>query len=134
MTMFIVLIVSMQIKLTCSVTTSVSGVISEDITFLHKTFPVSPAMRAIIQVDAAFPDIFIKQQGNCPAIGSYTTDNHTNIKKRCTYLEYGKLANENLHPKIRNDEGRYLTIRCSSDDGKIHCIGNIIVQNFRISL
>ena len=130
-TMFIVLIVSMQFKLASSVTTSISGVISEDIIFLHKTFPVSPSMRAIIEVDAAFPDIFIKQQGNCPAIGIYTTDNHTNIKKRCTYLDYGQLANGNLHPNIRNDEGRDLTIRCVSDDGNTHCIGKIMVKDFK---
>ena len=131
MRIFVVLIVSMQFKFTCSVTTSFFGVISEDITFLHKTFPVPPSIRAIIEVDAAFPDISIRQQGHCPATGIYTTDNHTNIKKRCTYLEFGQLANGNLHPKIRNDEGRYLMIRCFSDDGKTHCIGKIIVQDFK---
>ena len=101
MRIFIVLVVvSTQFKLICSFTTSISAVISEDITFLHKKFPVPPSMRAIIEVDAAFPDIFIKQQEDCPAIGIYTTDNHTNIKKQCTDLEYGQLANQNLHPKI----------------------------------
>ena len=130
MRIFILLVVvSTQFKLICS--TSISGVISEDITFLHKQFPVPPSMRAIIEVDAAFPDIFIKQQEHCPAIGIDTTDNHTNIKKQCTDLEYGQLANQNLHPKIRNDEGRYLTIRCSSDDGNTHCIGNITIQDFK---
>ena len=34
---------------------SVSGVISKDITFLHKRFPVPPSMRAIIEVDVSYP-------------------------------------------------------------------------------
>ena len=30
---------------------TISGVITEDITFLHKPFPVPPSIRAIIEVD-----------------------------------------------------------------------------------
>ena len=133
MRIFVVLIVSIQFKLTCSVTTSISGVISEDITFLHKAFSVPPSKRAIIEVNVSFLDRLIVQQGHRPIIGIYTTQDHINIKKQCTNLEYGQLANENMHPKIRIDEGRSLTPRCSYDgnDGKIHCIGNITVQDFK---
>ena len=53
----ILLAILTQGKLICSM--SISGEISEDITFLHilnKAFPVPPSMRAIIQVDVSFPE------------------------------------------------------------------------------
>ena len=46
-----------QLRLSHSYTTFVSGVISEDVTFIHKTFSVPPSMRAIIQVYVFYPSI-----------------------------------------------------------------------------
>ena len=128
---FTFLVVSAQLKLTSSLTTSISGEISEDVTFLRKAFPVPPSTRAIIKVNVSFSDRLIMEERHLPIMGIYTTEDHKNIKKQCTYLKYGQLANKHLHLNIRSDEGRLLSPRCSSDrDGTTHCIGDITVQDF----
>ena len=122
---FIVLVVLILLKWTCSLTTSISGEISEDLTFIYKTFPVPPSKRAIIEYDVHY-----QIYGNYfPGLGIYTTENHINIKKQCTYLEYGQLGNKNMHPKIRITRIH----RCiwENSDGKVHCIGNVTVQDFK---
>ena len=65
-------------------TALISGEISEDITFLHKTFPVPPSIEAIIEVDAYDPNLSLTDQGHYPILGIYTTQDHVNIKKQCT--------------------------------------------------
>ena len=52
---FIVLLVSTHFKWIYSFTTSISGEISADLTFIHKTFPVPPSKRAIMHVDLYDP-------------------------------------------------------------------------------
>ena len=87
------LMASTQWKWTHSV--SVSGEISEDLTFIHKTFPVPPSIRAIIEVDVYDTVSFLRP--NYVMMGIYTTNNHVNIKKQCTHTWYGQLRNSNLH-------------------------------------
>ena len=81
---------------------SISGKISEDITFLHKMFPVPPSKRAIIEVDVSYPNS--SDRIHNPIMGIYTTHNHVNIKKQCSYVQYSQLGNQVLHPTIRLDE------------------------------
>ena len=52
---FIVLLVSTHFKWINSFTTSISGEISADLTFIHKRFPVLPSKRAIMHVDLYDP-------------------------------------------------------------------------------
>ena len=88
---------------------SISGEITEDITFLHKTFPVPPSMRAIIEIDVYYTDSPLRKQGHYPRMGIYTTMDHINIKKRCTYIAFGQLAKHHLHPRLTLDESDYPT-------------------------
>ena len=88
----------------CSRSLSISDAISEDITFLHKIFPVPPSMRAIIEVDVTFPIRHVRKQDRNPLMGIYTTQNHIDIKRQCTYVAYGQLKNSNLFPRIQLDE------------------------------
>ena len=127
---FILLVVLTQSN--CSLTTSISGEVSEDVTFLYKTFPVTTSMRAIIQVDIYYPETSIAEQGHYPIMGVYTENDHINIKKQCTYVEYGQLGNKNLHLRIRNDAGHFRMPRCLKEsDDNIHCTGNITIQDFK---
>ena len=89
----------MQWKFTFSMTALISGDISEDITFLHKTFPVSPSIQAIIHVDVYDPNLSLTDQGHYRILGIYTTEDHVNIKKQCADIRYGQLGNKKLHPK-----------------------------------
>ena len=110
---------------------SVSGVISEDITFLHKTFPVSPSMRAIIEVDVTYPISSVRKQGIDPVMGIYTTNDHINIQKQCIHIRYGQLKNSFLHRPIRLDDSELKPPKClEQPQGTIHCTGKIIVQDF----
>ena len=73
---------------------SISGEISKDVTFFHKTFPVPPSTRAIIEVDVSYPECSVWRQGYNPIIGIYTTTERVNIKKQCTQVPYGQLGNQ----------------------------------------
>ena len=127
---FILLVVTT--KWTWCVTTSISGVISEDVTFIHKTFPVPSSKRAIIEVYVSFPYRYIVQRRKYPLMGIYTTKDHINIKKQCTSIWYGQLVNENLHFRIRKDRGHLQKLKCLKEsDDNIHCTGNITVQDFK---
>ena len=109
-------------------TTSVSGEISEDITFLHKTFPVPPSMRAIIHVDVSYPE---RMQEYYPMMGVYTTPDHINIKNQCTRIEYGQLGNKNLHPGLTSDQNVSTPLKCDTTRrDKLHCVGIITVEDF----
>ena len=118
-------------KWTWCLTTSISGVISDDVTFIHKTFPVPPSKRAIIEVNVSFPYRYIVQRRKYPLMGIYTTKDHINLKKQCTSIWYGQLVNENLHLRIRKDRGHTQTPKCLREsDDNIHCTGNLTIQDF----
>ena len=111
---------------------SISDVISEDVTFLHKTFPVPPSMRAIIQMDVSYPISSVKIPDNYPIMGIYTTNDHINIKKQCTYIRYGQLANQVLHPRIRLDGSDIQPPHCLKEGvDTIHCRRNVTIQDFK---
>ena len=80
---------------------SISSDITEHITFLHKTFPVPPSMRAIIEVDVSYPNS--SDRIHDLIMGIYTTYNHVLIIKQCSYVQYTQLGNQGLHPTIRLD-------------------------------
>ena len=107
-------------------TTSVSGSIadSEDVTFIHETFPVPPSKRAKIGVDVYPPN-------HIPFpvwIGIYTTRDHVNIKRQCTESVYGQVKNRDLHLEIGSPQN----LKCDSFSNNItHCTGHIIIQDFK---
>ena len=126
----ILLVISVHQKLAGSV--SISGEISENITFLHKTFRVPPSTRAIIEVDGSYPESSVRRQGYNPMIGIYTTEDHVNIKKHCTQVSYGQVISTNLHRPIRIDESDIRPPKCLKEGlDTIHCRGNITIQDFK---
>ena len=106
---------------------SISSEISEGVTFLHKTFPVPPSMRAIIEMGVYYPISSVQGRNN-PIIGIYTTENHINIKKQCTHVGYSQLGNKYLHPRIRLHES-YPCLPEGNDT--IHYKGDFKVQDFK---
>ena len=95
---------------------SISSDITEHITFLHKTFPVPLSMRAIIEVDVSYPNS--SDRIHDPIMGIYTTHNHVNIKKQCSYVQYSQLGNRPL--------------KCLKEGlDTIHCTGNITIQDYK---
>ena len=115
---------------------SVSSRISDNVKFVYETFPVPPSMRAIIEVNVYHPVYGYYHQNvnseHFPILGIYT-QNHMNIKNQCTHTKYGQLLNFNLHPGITLDTHHSKPLKCAIDDfsNKIHCTGNITVQDFK---
>ena len=110
---------------------SISGKISEDITFLHKPFPVPPSKRAIKEVDVSYPISSVRKQGIDLVMGFYTTNDHIDIQKQCVHIRYCQLKNSFLHRQIRLDDSELKPPKClEQPQGTIHCRGKIIVQVF----
>ena len=110
-------------------TTSISIEISDDVTFIHKTFPVPPSKRAIIEVDVSYP----KNASYFSTLGIYTTQDHPNIRNRCQISEFGQIRNWNLHLGITVRPHEWtgpLTCGIENTTNMIHCTGNITVQDF----
>ena len=120
-----------QWKLTLCVNTMVSGVISDDLTFIHKTFSVPPSERAIIKVDLLVPSSSIRILRRYPMIGIYTTQDHINIRKQCIYRPYGQLLNRDLHPELTMNQNRSAPLTCELvyNNHQLLCQGNITVHD-----
>ena len=104
-----------------SITTSVSGEISEHLTFIHKTFPGAAAKRVIIEYDVHVQD----EWALLPILGIYTTQDHVNLKRNCTYRSYGQVRNTAMH----QDFGYFCELGENSRSTR-HCVGNITIQDF----
>ena len=131
MRIFFGLLVLTQFELYFSVTvSSISGRISENVTFIHKTFPILPSKRAIIQVDVSYPDRLLGLYGKWPMMGIYTTQDHVNIRKRCTYFSYGQVGNRDLHPSLTFYLNYSRTLKCRLIAHNINCTGTITVQDY----
>ena len=125
---FVAVLVQLKLIQSQSLKRTVSGEIFENVTFIHKTFPVPPSTRVIIEVDVSYPDSFAKTY---PILGIYTTKSHLNLKRKCSMLRYGQLGNDNLHPGITLDRHESKPLKCETDNNTgIHCTGNITVQDF----
>ena len=123
-----ILFTFLKCQCTYSITTSISGEISDDITFFHKTFPVPPSIRAIIEVDVYHHE---SMRRTYPILGIYTTDYHINLRKQCTDTMYGQLGNKYLHSGITTYTGDSGCLKCKEDSTNIlHCTGNITIQDF----
>ena len=62
-------------------------------------------------------------------MGIYTTYPEVNIEKRCSYIRYGQLRNENLHPHLR--VGRYRTTTCTlCGADNVKCKGIVSIQDY----
>ena len=116
-------------KGTLATRTSVSRVISKNVTFIHETFAAPPSMRAIIEVDVYYNNDFSRRY---PIIlGIYSRQDHVNIGKRCTYSKYGQFRNTDMHASISVNPGVSRFLKCDEErTGTVHCTGNITVQEF----
>ena len=115
--------------------TSISDNISEDITFIHKTFPVPSSKRAIIQVKVRVPVKLVRKSRRYLMMGIYTTQDHIKIKKQCTHTRYGQLLNRDLHPGLTMSQNCSKPLTCEQfhyirQFNEALCKGNITVQDY----
>ena len=106
-----------------------SGTITENTTFFYRKLPVTPSLPAPIEFSVAYNQRSMRDAEHYPLMGIYTTYPEINIAKQCSYIRYGQLRNENLHPYLRI--GRYRTTTCEmSGADTVNCRGRVIVQDF----
>ena len=91
-----------------------SGTITENTTFFYRKLPVAPSLRATIEFSVAYNQRSMRDAEHYPLMGIYTTYPEINIAKQCSYIRYGQLRNENLHPYLR--VGRYRTTTCEMSE------------------
>ena len=119
------LVVLSQLSVTLS--THVSGIISENMTFFYQKLPVAPSVRATIEFNISYSECSMGQM--YPSMGIYTEYPNLNIEKRCSYQQYGQLCNEDLHPHLK--VGTYRTTTCElSGSCTVNCRGRVVVQDY----
>ena len=151
--LFIVLTVLVQPKLAHYLTATISGKISnEDVIFIHKVFQVEASTRVTIEVDLSYPKQSLREYfGFVPTMGIYTTQDHINIKKRCTDVFYGQLDNRYLHslvqleselmqsanwlkifnPSLERKDIHASKLNCYKTDN-FRCKASITIQDFKL--
>ena len=107
----------------------VSGTITENVTFFYRKLPVAPSVRATIAFSVSY--LNNSRRLRYPLMGIYTAYPKVNIEKRCSYIRYGQLRNEDLHPHLRLDRP-YRTTACRlSGADTVNCRGRVIVQDYK---
>ena len=113
-----------------SQTASISGSVSDDVTFLHKMFPVPPSSNMIVEMDISYPEIY-----DSPMIKLHTTEDHFDIRTQCIPGQYGQLREYGLHPGLIMGKSLSGRLRCElcfvQNTRMLHCRGDIIVQYYR---
>ena len=109
--------------------THVSGTITKNTKFFYRKLPVAPSICAIIGFSVSYNQRSMRDAEHYPLMGIYTTYPEINIAKQCSYIRYGQLRNENLHPHLR--VGRYRTITCElSGSDIVNCRERVTVQDY----
>ena len=127
--LFIVLLGQVLCNWTHCAMDSVFGSISGNKTmFIQDMFNIPPSQRAIIEVDVYY-QWETPYQWKTPILGIYATQDHVNIKRRCTESLYGQVENGDSHLVLDKYHSR--TLRCEgANTSKTHCTANITIQDF----
>ena len=105
----------------------VSGMITKNVTFFYRKLPVAPSVRTTMAFNVSYPTSFIRDK--YPLLGIYTASPKMNIDKRCSYIQFGQLRNENLHPHLRLSGYRKTTYEISGTD-TVNCRAKFNVQDY----
>ena len=89
--------------------------------------PVTPSVRSTIEFNISYRQSSMEYK--YPIMGIYTEYPKINIGKRCSYVQFGQLRNENLHPVLK--VGQYRTTRCElSGADTVNCTGRVNIQDY----
>ena len=106
----------------------VSGTITENVTFFYRKLTVTPSVSATIEYSITYLNNSMRFR--YPLMGIFTAYPKVNIEKRFSYIRYGQLRNENLHPHLRFDRP-YRTTACRlSGADTVNCSGRVDIQDY----
>ena len=86
----------------------VSGIIIENARPFYRKLHVTPSVRATIEFNVSYIKSLVKNL--YPLMGIYTNYPKRNIDKQCSFIKFGQLHNENLHPYLKTYG--YRSTRC----------------------
>ena len=99
-----------------------SHTISEDTTWYYKQLTTEPSLITEIQFSIVSIDAPHTLRFNL-----YTTKDHINIEKKCSFQAYGQLFNEHLWVPLRPTNNVCL----KDKNGLLHCEGKTVIQDFK---
>ena len=98
-------------------------------TFFYQKLPVAPSIRATIAFSVSYIQSSMRGERPFPMMGIYTAYPKINIEKRCSYVRYGQLHNENLHSILRLTGYRTTICELSGSD-TVNCKGRFYIQDY----
>ena len=102
---------------------SVSGTIEDDISFYYEELLVQPSLSATISYSITYP---LTYHDDYVDFQLYTTQNHENIGKRCSFRKYGQTLNRYLY--VTNSLNSIW--RNCYESQKLHCRRVIEIQDY----
>ena len=129
---YFLLVAILQLELSHSHKAVVSGVISDNLTFIHKTFAVPPSIRTIIEVDVSYPIKSVREQNNDPVFRIYTTTDSVDVRKNCLgFRQTPMFGNGNLDTTIRTTDPKCRNFSCEGE--MFHYTTNVTIPYFKPS-
>ena len=124
---FMLLVLVSQFRFTHSEHVHVSGIITENTRFFYRKLHVTPSVRAAIEFNVSYIKSLVKNL--YPLMGIYTNYPKRNIDKQCSFINFGQLYNENLHPNLKTYGYRSTTCEMSGADN-VTCRGRFHIQDY----
>ena len=115
----------LQVKFTHGV--HVSGMITENTTFFYRKLPVAPSVRATIEFSVSYNKSLVRNE--YPTMAILTTYPKLNIEKKCSFIQFGQLRNEDLLTYLRLRGYRKTSCEMSGAD-TVNCRGTFTVQDY----
>ena len=104
---------------------TVLGTIKQDTSFYYRKLSTYPSRLATVEYSIFYQETFT------PNFDIYTTENHKNIEKKCSSVNYGQVANEDLHWRMRLGTYRFSHCENFKNDSKLRkCRGSASIQDF----
>ena len=117
-------------------TLTISDEIIHETDFHYKNLSPFPSKLATIEYYIGYNQSdFVINHWMCgrPVFDIYTTQDDENLRRRCSYDNFGQLRNENLHTRLLPMKSPYRFTTCEADaqdTDVLHCYGKTIIQDF----
>ena len=97
---------------------SITGTIEDDISFYYQELPVQPSMLATVVFSISYPS-----SNEYVDFQLYTTSNHVNIHKRCSFQRFSQVRNIHLYDNLSRTE-------CGDINGTSYCRKIRMIQDY----
>ena len=97
-----------------------NGPIVNDISFFHSKLSIQASKSATIEFWITLPKNF-----EYVNLYIYTTENHINVDKKCSYLSHGQVANDDLHQELSSERNS-----CQPGNEGLMCHKKLEIQDY----